>query len=194
MSNRIHSSYLFPSTPWIYDNASGSFTNIPDEFKMKPNINSPNANATAAAIELYNQRQNIVDQHNKKFMDLRSDVRSIISKRCGPSLNKKFNEFGVDPLKIWKYLLDTFGSGTATELDAGDIAVDLGDNIMQNNEHFSNWIRQFEELTSRCQASTIVKKGYLLSDGRVKLKIKLLPRRFDEAIQRCRKTRKTYDE
>ena len=53
-------SYLFPTTPWIYDNTSGSFTNIPDEFKMKPNINSPNANATAAAIELYNQRQNIV--------------------------------------------------------------------------------------------------------------------------------------
>ena len=56
---------------------------------------------------------------------------------------------------------------------------------MQNNKHFSNWIRQFEELTSRCQASTIIKKGYLLSDGRVKLKIKLLLRRFDEAIRDC---------
>ena len=78
VSNRIHSSYLFIPTPWIYDNASGSFTNISNEFKMKPNINLPNANAAAAAMELYNQRQNIVDQHNKKYMDLPSAVRSIM--------------------------------------------------------------------------------------------------------------------
>jgi len=127
-------------------------------------------------------------------MELRSDVRSIISKRCGLSLNKKFNEYGVDPLLIWKYLMDTFGSGTTTEIDGGDIAVDLGDQVMANNEHFSNWIREFEELASRCQASTIIKKGYLLSDGRGKLKTKLLPKRFDEAVRHCRQTRKTYDE
>ena len=136
----------------------------------------PAINANAAAYELYNSRQNIVDKHNTKFLELRSDVRSIISKRCGSSLNKKFNEFGVDPLLIWKYLVDTYGSGSASQIDAGDIAVDLGDYTMKNNEHFSNWIREFEELTDRCQASITIKRGYLLSDGRGKLKIKLLPK------------------
>ena len=66
--------------------------------------------------------------------------------------------------------------------------------MFQNNENFSNWIRQFEELTSRCQASTIIKKGYLLSDGKGKLRIKLLPKLFDEAMRHCRQTQKTYDE
>ena len=154
--------YLFPVNPWIYDDVTGTFTNIPDEYKSKPDINPPANNANAAAFELYNSRQKIVDKHNDKFMELRSDVRSIISRRCGISLNKKFNEYGVDPLLIWKYLMDTFGSGTTTELDGGDIAVDLGDQTMANNEHFSNWIREFEELASRCQASTIIKKGFLL--------------------------------
>ena len=186
--------YLFPTNPWLYDQISNSFTNISEEYKIKADIPLPAHNATAAAIELYNSRQKIIDKHNSKFIELRSDVRSIISKRCGISLNKKFNEYGVDPLLIWKYLMDTFGSGTTTDLDGGDIAVDLGNQVMENNEHFSNWIREFEELASRCQASTIIKKGYLLSDGRGKLKTKLLPKRFDEAVRHCRQTRKTYDE
>ena len=186
--------YLFLLNPWQYDNATGVFINIPDEYKLKLDLNPPAANATAATIELYNSRQKIIDKHNTKFRELRSDIRSIISKRCGVSLNKNFNEYGVDPLKIWKYLLDTFGSGTTSELDAGDIAVDLGYHTMKNNEHFTNWIREFEGLADRCQASVIIRKGYLLSDGRGKLKIKLLPKRFDEAVRHCRQTRKTYDE
>ena len=53
----------------------------------------PAINANAAAYELYNSRQNIVDKHNTKFLELRSDVRSIISKRCSSTLNKKLALF-----------------------------------------------------------------------------------------------------
>ena len=77
------------------------------------------------------------------------------------------------------------------QIDTGDLAVDLGSKTMNNTDYLIDWTREFDILADKCQASVIIKKGYLLSDGRGKLKVKLLPKRFDEAIRHCRQTRKT---
>ena len=71
------------------------------------------------------------------------------------------------------------------ELDEDDVPDDLGAYAIKNNEHFSICIREFEESTSRCHASSIFKKGYLI--------IKLLPKCFDKAMRYCSQTRKIFD-
>ena len=76
--DEIGFNYLFPLNPWQYDNATGVFINIPDEYKLKLDLNPPAANATAATIELYNSRQKIIDKRNTKFRELRSDMLDIV--------------------------------------------------------------------------------------------------------------------
>ena len=49
--------FLFPNTPWIYDGVSNTFTNLSDEYKIKPDMNMPAINSNAAAYELYNSKQ-----------------------------------------------------------------------------------------------------------------------------------------
>ena len=74
-----------------------------------------------------------------------TDTRTIISRRCGSTINVTFDEFGNIPLKIWKYLKERLGSGLGAELDAGDIAVNLCTLKMPNNEHFVNWSTDLKE-------------------------------------------------
>ena len=73
----------------MYDPVTRTFIKLPEEYKIRTDLIQPAANAAAASIDLYYSRQIIIDKHNNKFQELRSDRRSIISNRCGISLNKK---------------------------------------------------------------------------------------------------------
>ena len=184
---------LFPTTAWTYD-AAGVITNLPDKYKYKEDPPALAGNAGAAARESRNAAMIVVEKWNKKLEGFFTEIRTIISRRCGNTLNITFNDFGNNPLKIWKYLKDKFGSGLGAELDAGDIAVDLCTLKMPNNEHFANWSTEFERKAKLCKTTDIILKGYLLSTGRNKAKIRMLPKRLSLAVEHCRQTRKTYEE
>ena len=87
---------------------------------------------------------------------------------------------------------EKFGSGLGAELDAGDIGVDLCTLKMPNNEHFVNWSTEFERKAKLCDASEKIVKGYLLSTGKNKAGVRMLPKRLMSAVEHCRHTRKSY--
>ena len=101
---------IFPATAWTYD-ATGEITNLPDKYKYKEDPPLPAANANAATREAYSATVTMVEKWNKNLENFFTDIRTIISRRCGNTLNVTFNDFGNNPLKTWKYLKDKFGSG-----------------------------------------------------------------------------------
>ena len=182
----------FLTTDWPIDPA----TNKPvydNRYKMKQ-ILEP---LETGNPEVKRERRELIafnEKHNDKVELCKRTCTKVISDRVTPALNQHLLLLDGDSYLFWMYLKRTYGDQLITAQGIGSIFINLIAKSMEHEQRFNEFILDFERTANLVKLPDNVKLGLLLTDGDNKMKIRMLPERLQNAVERCKLDAKSYED
>ena len=153
-------------------------------------FNNPNdVNNIEVTEIMYQRREALIKKtkdENEKITNMLACVHRSINKYLSETIRTTVGKIDVagKPLILWKYLFDTYGSGTMSINDKGLQTINIVEFAMADNESFAAYITQFEEAAHLAGLSIESAVGFIKGKFlNPKWKIQLLPDRLQEYLE-----------
>lgn len=167
--------------PLIYQRVA-----VPDE--IPGDIGTPEErSANRAEIMYYKKRNREVD-------DIITGCYHILSSRVNKDLVASWRPFNHEPILCWRVLKDDFSDATLSDLNKGAYFIDFIADTMKSSDKFSTFITRFERLADLLQLPDRLRLGILVTDGKNRIQLQMLPDRLKDIVKQCRTANMDYED